>query len=545
MGDLNITQLLFSLIGGLGLFIFGIKMMGDGLQKAAGQKMRSILGKLTKHRFMGLGLGTVVTSIIQSSSATTVMVVGFVNAGLMTLVQSIPIILGANIGTTITAQLIAFKLTDYALPIVAIGASMYLFGKTKKTKQIGEAILGFGILFLGLSIMSSGVKPLRSSELIKHAFTNLSHNPLLGIIVGTIATIIVQSSSASTGIVLALATTGLMDINAALPIILGTNIGTCVTAMLASIGTNISARRTAMAHVLFNVIGTGIALVFFKIYLNIVLASSSDLLRQIANFHTIFNVVNALIFIGFTKQFAKIVERIIPGKVETIEFGPKYLDKNLLNTPSIAIEAAKKEIRRTLKLADEMVDHSLKAFYDKDKSEIKRVYAKEDLIDELQDAITDYLVKITQKEISEKEAVMIPSLLHSINDIERVADHAVNISELAERTIDEKIKFSSFALKEIKEVETILKEMIKNAIRALPDLNKKLASKIEENEETINNLVFEFRNMHTNRLAKGTCNHKAGLIFVDLLMSFEKIGDHLVNVAQAIQGKLSWENNNH
>ena len=545
MGDLNITQLLFSLIGGLGLFIFGIKMMGDGLQKAAGQKMRSILGKLTKHRFMGLGLGTVVTSIIQSSSATTVMVVGFVNAGLMTLVQSIPIILGANIGTTITAQLIAFKLTDYALPIVAIGASMYLFGKTKKTKQIGEAILGFGILFLGLSIMSSGVKPLRSSELIKHAFTNLSHNPLLGIIVGTIATIIVQSSSASTGIVLALATTGLMDINAALPIILGTNIGTCVTAMLASIGTNISARRTAMAHVLFNVIGTGIALVFFKIYLNIVLASSSDLLRQIANFHTIFNVVNALIFIGFTKQFAKIVERIIPGKVETIEFGPKYLDKNLLNTPSIAIEAAKKEIRRTLKLADEMVDHSLKAFYDKDKSEIKRVYSKEDLIDELQDAITDYLVKITQKEISEKEAVMIPSLLHSINDIERVADHAVNISELAERTIDEKIKFSSFALKEIKEVETILKEMIKNAIRALPDLNKKLASKIEENEETINNLVFEFRNMHTNRLAKGTCNHKAGLIFVDLLMSFEKIGDHLVNVAQAIQGKLSWENNNH
>jgi phosphate:Na+ symporter len=543
MVDLNITQLIFSLIGGLGLFIFGIHMMGDGLQKAAGQKMRSILGKLTKHRFVGLGLGTLVTAAIQSSSATTVMVVGFVNAGLMTLVQSIPIILGANIGTTITAQLIAFKLTDYTLPIVAIGAAMYLFGKTKRIKQIGEAILGFGILFLGLNIMSSGVKPLGNSELIRSAFTKLSHNPLLGILVGTVATIIVQSSSVSTGIVLALATTGLLDINAALPIILGTNIGTCVTAMLASIGANISARRTAIAHVLFNVIGTVIALVLFPFYLKIVLASSSDLLRQIANFHTIFNVVNALLFIGFVKQFAKIVQKVIPGKVETIEFGPKYLDKNLLNTPSIAIDAAKREIRRTLKLAKHMVRDALNAFYNDNREEIKNVMSKEDVVDELQTAITDYLVKITQKEISEKEAMMVPSLLHSINDIERIADHAVNIAEVAERKIDNKLKLGKTALAEIKKVDSIIDQMIKDAIEALPDLDKKLAKKIKENEEKVNQYVLEFRDKHTNRLSKGACSHKAGLIFIDLLMNFEKIGDHLVNVAEAIEGKLSWVHN--
>jgi len=543
MADLNLIQLLFSLIGGLGLFIFGIKMMGDGLQKAAGQKMRIILAKLTKHRFVGLGLGTVVTSIIQSSSATTVMLVGFVNAGLMTVAQSIPIMLGADIGTTITAQLIAFKLTHYALPIVAIGAGMYLFGKRKKTKQIGEAVLGFGILFLGLSIMSSGVKPLGQSEIVKQIFVTFSRNPILGVVAGTIVTALVQSSSVATGIILALAGVGLLDINSAIPLVLGANIGTCITAVLASIGTNISARRAAIAHVIFKVIGTIIALILLPLYMFLATNSSQNLMRQIANFHTIFNVVNAMIFIGFVPLFAKLVEKIIPGKVENVEYGPKYLSNDLLRTPSLAIDAAKKEITRTLRLASEMVNNALNAFYNQDKEEIKRVMSKEDLIDELRGAITDYLVKITQKEISEKEAIMVPSLLHSINDIERIADHAVNIVELAERTIDEKIEFNEIALNEIKQVEMIIKEMIQDAIKALPDLDKNLTKKIAENEEKVNNMVFEFRDTHTDRLSKGNCNHKAGLVFVDMLMNFEKIGDHLTNIAQAIEGKLSWNNN--
>jgi len=545
MVDVNITQLLFNLIGGLGLFIFGIQVMGDGLQKTAGQKLRDILARLTKHRFVGLGLGTIVTSIIQSSSATTVMVVGFINAGLMTLTQSIPIMLGADIGTTITAQLIAFKLTKYALPIVGIGAAMYLFGKTKKTKHIGEAVLGFGILFLGLSIMSSGVKPLGESEIIHQVFVTFSKNPILGVIAGTIVTALVQSSSVATGIILALASVGLLDLNSAIPLVLGANIGTCITAILASIGTNISARRAAIAHVTFKVIGTIIALILLPIYMKLTIISSDNLMRQIANFHTIFNIVNGLLFIGFVSFFAKLAIKIVPGKVETIEYGPKYLSNDLLRTPSLAIDAAKKEITRTLKLAKNMVESAMNAFRNNDRAEIAKVIGKEDLVDELRNAITDYLVKITQKEIGEKEAIMVPPLLHSINDIERIADHAVNISELAERKIDDKLKLSKLALAEIKKVESIVKDMVKDAIKALPSSDKKLALKIKENEAKVNQYVFEYRDTHCERLSKGTCTHTAGLVFVDLLMNFEKIGDHLMNVAEAIEGKLSWENHKH
>ena len=541
MGDFNLIQLLFSLIGGLGLFIFGIKLMGDGLQKAAGQKMKDILSKLTSNRFVGLGLGTLVTSIIQSSSATTVMVVGFVNAGLMTLVQAIPIIFGANIGTTITAQLIAFKLTDYALPITGIGAAMYLFGQKKRTRQIGEAILGFGVLFLGLGIISSAVKPLGQSEIIKHAFIRLSYNPFLGILVGAIATAIVQSSSVTTGIVLALASTGLLSLGGAIPIIIGTNIGTCITAILASIGTNLSAKRAAVSHILFNVLGTIIALFLLPAYMFLVLRSSSELMRQIANFHTIFNIVNAALFIGFVPLFAKLVEHIIPGKEIIVERGPKYLAKNLLNTPVIAIEAAKKETLRTLKLSRDMFHNAMLAFYERNRKEIQKVMAKEDMVDELREAITDYLVQITQKEISEKEAVIIPSLLHSINDIERIADHTVNIAELAERRIDEGTKLSKSAHSEIKNMEELVKSMIDEVIKAFPN-DKTKVKNILAKESKINQMVIECRERHCNRLSKGDCKYISGLIFIDMLMNFEKIGDHLTNIAQAIEGKLSWDN---
>jgi phosphate:Na+ symporter len=545
MGDFNLTALIFSLVGGLGLFIFGIRIMGDGLQKIAGQKMKDIIGHLTNNRFMGLGLGTLVTSVIQSSSATTVMVVGFVNAGLMSLVQAIPIMIGASIGTTITAQLIAFKLTDYALPIVGIGAAMYLFGKKKRTRQLGEAILGFGILFLGLNIMASGVKPLGQSAIIKESFTRFSHNPFLGVLVGTIATAIVQSSSVSTGIILTLAGVGLLDLRGAIPLVLGANIGTCITAMLASIGTNKCAKRAAVAHVVFKVIGTAIALILFPLFIIISFRSSTNLMRQIANFHTIFNIVNAAIFIGFTPLLARMMKKMIPGEEPIIEQGPKYLAKALLNTPPIAIEASKKEILRTLKFAKEMTENAMKSFYTNNKKDIQKVLAREDLVDELQIAITDYLQKITEKEITEKEAAMVPALLHSINDIERIGDHAVNLAELAERKIDFGLKFSKIAEEEIKRIDSVIREMIDYAINALPNLDKRLVKNIIDKEEKINHLVVECRISHVHRVSKGICKHMSGVVFIDLLMNLEKIGDHLTNIAQAIEGKLSWENNNH
>ncbi len=275
----------------------------------------------------------------------------------------------------------------------------------------------------------------------------------------------------------------------------------------------------------------------------LVMNTSDNLMRQIANFHTIFNVVNAALFIGFVPLFAKFVKKVVPGKETIVEKGPKYLDKNLLNTPSIAIDAAKKEILRTLKFAKEMEENAMNAFYNDNRKEIQKVLARENMVDELQEAITDYLVKTTERELNEKEAIAIPSLLHSINDIERIADHAVNIAELAERKIDHGLKFSKIAQKEIRIIDSIVKRMIGDTIKALPDLNKRITKKIFDKEEKINHLVVEYRNIHTERLSKGICKHVSGIVFIDLLMNFEKIGDHLTNVAQAIQGKLQWNSN--
>jgi phosphate:Na+ symporter len=463
----------------------------------------------------------------------------------MNLVQALPVIFGANIGTTVTAQLIAFKLTDYALPIVGIGVAIYLFAKRKSTKNIGETILGFGILFLGLTIMSQGVAPLGESPMMQEVFAKFSHNPILAILVGAIATGIVQSSSVSTGIVLTLAGVGLLDFSGAIYIVMGANIGTCVTALLASIGTNLSARRVAMSHLIFNVMGTMIAMVLLPLYMGVALNSSSELMRQIANFHTIFNVGTSLIFIGFVPLYAKLITKIVPGKEVIIEMGPKYLDKNLLGTPSIAIDAAKKEILRALELSKEMVGLAMNAFYKGNSKDISEVLVREDLVDELQTSITKYLINVTERELNEDEANMIPSLLHSINDIERIADHAVNISEFAEKKIDQNLKFSKSAEDEIRKIDEIIREMLDDAIAGLPEMSKTHAMQVIAREERVDNLVAEYRVSHCERMSKGTCHPISGLVFVDILMNLEKIGDHLTNLAESIEGKFSWSTSNY
>lgn len=537
---MDLQSLIFGIFGGLGLFIFGIKIMGDGLKKVTGEKMRQILKHLTGNRFVGLFVGTIVTSLIQSSSATTVLVVGFVNAGLMTLIQAIPVILGANIGTTITAQLVAFKLTDYALPIVGTGTFLFIFARSKRNREIGESILGFGMLFLGLSIMGSAVKMLGSGSAIHDVFAMFSYNPLLGVIIGMLATAIVQSSSVTTGIIVVMASMGLLDLGAAIPLILGTNIGTSVTAVLASIKTNLAARRAAMAHVFFNLIGTIVAFVLLPVYTNIAINSSIILERQIANVHTLFNVVNALLFIGFVPLYAKFIKKIVPGEEIAIEKGPQYIDKNLLGTPPIAIDASRKEIMRMIEFANEMVEKSMVAFYGGDRSNIETVRIREETVDELRDSIADYLVKITEREITDKEARMIPGLLHSINDIERIGDHAENIADLAERRIDKKVDLSKTAMGELEKMHIIVKDMISMTIKSLAELNKELTKNILVKEQELNELFVKFRESHVKRLSKRECNNMAGLVFIDMLSNFEKIGDHLTNIAQAIEGKLQW-----
>lgn len=536
-----LQELIFGIIGGLGLFIFGLKIMSEGLKKVAGEKMREILAHMTNNRFIGTFVGAGVTAVIQSSSATTVMVVGFVNAGLITLVQAIPIILGANIGTTITAQLIAFKLTDYALPIVGVGAFFFMFSKKKRNRQIGEAILGFGILFLGLSIMGSSVKTLGTGSVIHDAFRTFSYNPFLGILAGMIVTALVQSSSVTTGIILIMAGMGLLDLNGAIPIIFGTNIGTCITAIIASIGTNITAKRAAIAHVVFNVSGTIIAILMLPLYLFIATRSSFSIERQIANVHTMFNIVNALLFIGFVPLYAKLIKKIVPGEEIIIEQGAKYLDKNLLGTPAIAIDASRKEIMRVLDFANEMVETSINAFHTGNRKDIEKVLAREDMVDELRDSITDYLVKVTEREISETEAKMVPGLLHSINDIERIGDHAENIAHLAEQKIDEGLTFTKDALGDLDKMQAILKDMMNNISRALANLDKQLTNAVLRKENELNKSFIKFRRAHVKRLGRKECSSLSAVVFVDMLANFEKIGDHITNIAQAIQGKLQWD----
>jgi len=491
-----IKDIIFGTVGGLGLFLYGIHTMSDALQKAAGDRMRKILSMITNKAFFGLLAGVGITSIIQSSSATTVMVIGFVNAGLMTLKQAVGVIFGANIGTTITAQLIAFKITHYVLPIIGIGFILQFFCKKRVPKQIGMVIFGFGLLLLGLSIMTDTVRFLRSSQAVRSIFVDFSRTPILGVIAGMCATMIVQSSSATVGMTMALGMGGLIDINAAIPLLLGDNIGTCVTAMLASIGTNVGARRAAVAHVLFNVIGTTIVLLLLPVYKTLVIHTADNIGRQIANAHTLFNVINAFLFLPFAGAYAKLIKKIVPGKDASLDYAPKFLEPHLLNTPSIAIKQAQKELVRMTGMVKTMVDKAMDGFFKKDIDMMHDAIKKEDAVDNLQSSITHYLVELSEKSLSSEMAEKIPALLHSVNDIERVGDISENLVELGERAIEKKLPFTDKAIKELKEVYSEVTAMLEDTINALELNDVEIARKIwsregyvaESNQDPLDNV---------------------------------------------------------
>ncbi len=534
-------ELVFGIFGGLGLFIYGIHLMGDGLQRVAGDRFRNILKMLTSTAFKGLIVGAGITALVQSSSATTVMVIGFVNAGLMTLVQSLGVIFGANIGTTITAQIIAFKLTDFALPIIGVGMVMNVFAKKRFWKFLGLFLLGFGILFLGLKIMTSDLKLFSQNPVVINAFIAINDKVFYGVLVGAAVTGIIQSSSATTGIVLGLVSINLLSIQGAIPIILGANIGTCVTVMLASIGANITARRTAVAHLLFNVIGTVIFLVILKPFTRLVTITSSSTIRQCANAHTLFNVTNALIFLPFAGLYARLIEKIVPGEVFLIETGPKYLEKHLINTPVFALDAATKEIVVMADHAKEMVAEAADGFLNNNEKALKNLPIREEALDSLQEAITNYLMSLTQRDLSEEESRRIPALLHSVNDIERIGDHSENLMELAIRKIEEKLPFSKDALDEIILMLDKINSMLDGAITALTTNSVKDAEKVLSTENEVDELTEKLRQNHIDRLGKRTCNVRSGIVFLDMISNLEKIGDHITNVAQAVIGRLQWD----
>ena len=544
-----VKEVIFGILGGLGLLIYGMTLMSEGLQKVAGTKLKQILKFLTDRPIKGILVGTAVTAIVQSSSVTSVMVIGFVNAGLMSLRQAIGVNMGANIGTTITAQLIAFHLDKYALPIIGIGFGVMFFGRQKKIKMWGQVLLGFGLLFFGLSVIKDMLSPLKEMQAVTDFFCSFSANPMLGILAGLVLTLILQSSSAVVGFIQALALIGLINFPIAIGAMLGSNIGTTITAQIASIGTGIQSRRTAMAHTIEKTAGVLIILPFFYngMFLRFIdfitpgTIIGDNIMRHIANAHTIFNVFSTLLFLPFIGLFVKMSTAFVPGEEEPDHAQPKYLEEHLLATPSIALDQSVKEIVRMLGISRIAVKEAMKGFFDKEPKFFKSVRKKEDAIDNLQVEITNYVVKISQHSLTPEESEKLPVLLHSVNDVERIGDHAENLAELAERALEEKLPFSDSAINDLHTIYNEVDNMMEDVKEAFLAQNEERAKDALVREETINRLQVALRKNHIQRLGEKYCVPLSGVIFLDFVNNLEKIGDHLTNVAQAVRGVLRWD----
>ncbi|HSO57571.1 MAG TPA: Na/Pi cotransporter family protein [Paenisporosarcina sp.] len=540
--ELNWQEMLFQFIGGLGIFLFSIKYMGDGLQKAAGDRLRDILDRFTTNPFMGVLVGIAVTVLIQSSSGTTVITVGLVSAGFMTLRQAIGVIMGANIGTTVTAFIIGFDVGEAALPIMALGAFLIFFVKKNQVQNVGEVIFGFGGLFLGMELMSGGMKPLRELPSFIDLTISMSDHSVLGVVVGTVFTVIVQSSSATVGILQGLYSEGILNLDASLPVLFGDNIGTTITAVLASIGASIAARRAAATHVLFNVVGSVLFLIIlgpFTMYvewLSGVLGLEPKM--QIAFAHGTFNIANTIIQFPLIGAWAYLVTKIIPGEEVTIEYKPKHLDLHFIDTaPSIAIGQAKEEILRMGRFSVQGLQESFEYLKTHNKKHAETGYQLEDAINNLDHKITDYLVKISAESISNADSARHIMLMETVRDIERVGDHFENILELIDYQQVNRLTLTKDAMDDLTEMFTLTIQTVEKALESLDMSSHELAREVAEQEDLIDKMERKFRKKHILRLNEGTCSPQAGIVFVDIVSNLERIGDHAVNIAEAVLGK--------
>jgi len=519
--------------------------MAQGLQKSAGSRMKRLLEVLTKNHFMGILVGAAVTAIIQSSSASTVMVVGFVNAGLMNLNQAVGVIMGANIGTTITSWIVSsaewmkFLSPSQLAPIaIAVGVVFMIFAKKKSLRQIGEILAGFGILFLGLDMMGTAAKPLRGSKVLQDAFVILGHNPILGILAGAAVTVIIQSSSASVGILQTLAAAALVPWNAAVYIILGQNIGTCVTALMSSIGANKTAKRAAYIHLLFNVVGSvvfAIVAVIYFYWINPVLGQTMINMTDISIVHTAFNILNTLMLFPFANGLVYLSGKLVSNMdEEEDESVLRHLDDRIIETPSFAIENAIKEVIRMGNIAEDNTRLSMESLFEKDEKKIEQVFRREKSINSLEKAITNYLIKISNSSISEEQHNYVTGLFHTINDIERVGDHAENIVELAQLHIEEGITLSDIARTELKMMFEATIECFETALRARKNNDVILAQNVLAQEDRVDQMEEELRSSHIERLAKNECSATAGVVFLDVISNLERISDHASNIAMSV-----------
>ena len=532
-------NILLGLFGGLALFLFGMEFMGDGLENAAGSRLKSFFDKAITNPFKGALVGTIVTAIIQSSSATTVMVVGFVNAGLMSLYQAVGVIMGANIGTTITGQLITFKIDDYIPLFIIIGAALILFMKQEKRKEIGKIIFGFGLLFMGLSQMKDAMSPIAQTTFFQDLILTLEGNMFLGILVGAAMTAVVQSSSASTAILLSLAATGAISLQVAIPILFGNNIGTCVTALLSSLNANKVAKKAAFIHLSFNLIGTLIFLPLINILSQVVMYMGGDIDKQIANAHTIFNIVNAIILLPFAGVFVKLANLALKdkeGEKPTIN----RLDRRFLETPAIAFEQAFQESLTMYDLAKENLTLSTNALIDGKVKNLKKIFENESEINRLERELSTFLVSISSHDITEVDTNRIASMIKIISDIERIGDHSKNIAELAEEVSTSKLTFTSDALEELRLMYNYTIESINSSYASYKNNNRQKANDTMIFEENIDRLEELLRDKHIQRLSQNKCNAHSGAVFLDAISNFERIGDHSINIAEYV---LSLDNN--
>ncbi len=555
--DISIREVLFAFAGGLALFLFGLRFMSDALQTAAGDRMRTILEKGTKNPVRGVLTGTFVTALIQSSSATTVLTVGLVNAQLLTLRQAIGVIMGANIGTTITAYLIGFSLQDYVLPIIAIGALTFMFSKRKRNQSIGQAILGFGILFFGLTIMGEGMQPLKDLSFFTDFMVSVENNPILGVIIGVVFTFIVQSSSATIGILQELANQGAVTYLQAVPILFGDNIGTTVTALLAAIGASVAARRTALTHFIFNIIGTLIFLLLFMIgfFPKLVIWVTNNIFTlfpwvtgnwhtlniklQIAQTHAVFNISNTLIHLPMVAVLAWIVTRLIPDSEDELEFAEyrtKYIDIRFLSNPSVALAQANRETIRMGQLAHQAFNNAISYFNKRENNLVEKALILEDTIDMLEREITDYVIAASVKSLSKEDSNQSVAILQALNDIERIGDLSESIIEMADYAAKHHVDFSGEAQNEIEKLVSITDETLALTFEVLENRDKAIARRVQENERIIDELQAEYRRNHIIRLNERICNGNNGAVFLDLIGALERISDHCRNVALYVTG---------
>ncbi|MBD5542110.1 MAG: Na/Pi cotransporter family protein [Lachnospiraceae bacterium] len=531
-------SILLSMAGGLGLFLFGMHTMSEAIEKAAGAKLRGILEFFTTNRFTGMLVGVIFTAVIQSSSACTVMVVSFVNSGLMSLYQAAGVIFGANIGTTVTSQLVSFNLSEYAPVFLLCGALFVMFGKNPKVVKIAEVILGFGVLFTGLSSMSTAMSGLRDVPAVVDMLSSLE-SPMLAILVGTVLTAIIQSSSVTVSIVLLMCNQGLLELPICLFIILGCNIGACASALLASLAGKKDAKRAAMIHFLFNVIGTVVVYIIFKLGMSWVIdflhkISGDNLGRCIANAHTMVKIFQVILLLPFSSWIVKLTYLVIPGEDRSVNYREnyqlKYIGDKVVFNPATAVVNVMKEVERMANLANENINRAMNALITLDHEDIEEVYEVEKNINFLNKSITDYLVKINQTTLPIEDLKSLGALFHVVNDIERIGDHAENVADAAKRREENGVNFSKEAIRELGEMLNMVNTIVQFSVETLHNVSDEHMEDIMRLEDAVDEKERELQQAHVDRLTRNECTPEAGMLYSDIVSGLERVADHATNI---------------